>query len=201
MLVVCFGVNDLRGGFQRSDATPPMYPSLQMGRMHEQEMKSLNLVVGNGIRKHWPFIGSFRPWCESHDSQIFTVPPVSGLVKSQHTSLKPSRPRAGLQQHRRMQRCFFFSFFSLSFLQPWITPRNTRAWRDMRTWGRISYCSFENIGTIKLVREWGKQKEMHTVCRTNGFQASLSCEWASGGFYSPDAYMKCTTNKNCTSAA
>lgn len=77
---------------EQSDATPPMYPSPKMGRMHEQEMKSLNLVVGNGIRKHWPFAGSFRPQCESHDSRIFTVPPVTGLVKSQHTSLKPSRP-------------------------------------------------------------------------------------------------------------
>lgn len=36
----------------QSDATPPMYPSPKMGQMHEQEMKSLNLVVGNGIRKH-----------------------------------------------------------------------------------------------------------------------------------------------------
>lgn len=38
--------------YEQSDATPPMYPSPKMGRMHEQEMKSLNLVVGNGIRKH-----------------------------------------------------------------------------------------------------------------------------------------------------
>lgn len=92
---------------EQCDATPPMYPSPKMGQMHEQEMKSLHLVVGNGIRKHWPFVGSLRPQCESHDSQIFTVPPVTGLVKSQHTSPKPSRPQAGLQPHRQMQRCFF----------------------------------------------------------------------------------------------
>lgn len=117
--------------YEQSDATPPMYPSPKMGQMHEREMKSLNLVVGNGIRKHWPFVGSLRPWSESHDSQIFTVPPVTGLVKSQHTSLKPSRPKAGLQLHRQMQRCFFFFFplplFSLSLLQPRMTRKNTRA--------------------------------------------------------------------------
>lgn len=38
--------------FEQRDATPPMYPSPKMGQTHEQEMKSLNLVVGNGIRKH-----------------------------------------------------------------------------------------------------------------------------------------------------
>lgn len=36
----------------QNDAATQMYPSLKMGEMHEQEMKSLNLVVGNGIRKH-----------------------------------------------------------------------------------------------------------------------------------------------------
>lgn len=93
---------------EQCDATQPMYPSPKMGQMHEQEMKSLNLVVGNGIRKHWPFVASLRPISESHDSRIFTVPPVTGLVKSQHTSLKPRRPAAGLQLRRQMQRCFFF---------------------------------------------------------------------------------------------
>lgn len=76
----------------QSYAIPPTYPSPKKGQMHEQEMMSLNLVVGNGIRKHWPFVGSLRPQCESHDSRIFTVPPVTGLVKSQHTSLKSSGP-------------------------------------------------------------------------------------------------------------
>lgn len=93
--------------YEQSDATPLMYPSPKMGQMHEQEMKSLNLVVGNGIRKRWPFAGSLRPWSESHDSRIFTVPLVTGLVKSQHTPLKPSRPQAGLQLLRHMKRCFF----------------------------------------------------------------------------------------------
>ena len=103
---------------EQSDATPPMYPSPKMGQMHEQEMKSLNLVVGNGIRKHWPFVGSLRPWSESHDSQIFTVPLVTGLVKSQHTSLKPSRPKAGPQQHRQMQRCFFPPLLACAHCNP-----------------------------------------------------------------------------------
>lgn len=76
----------------QNDAATQMYPSPKMGETHEQEMKSLNLVVGNGIRKHWPFVGSLRPLNESHDSWIFTVPLVTGLVKSQHTSLKPRRP-------------------------------------------------------------------------------------------------------------
>ena len=38
--------------YKQIDATPSMYLSPKMGQMHEQEMKSLNLVVGNGIRKH-----------------------------------------------------------------------------------------------------------------------------------------------------
>lgn len=84
-------VND-HGRAWAADATPPMYPSPEIGQTHEQKMKSLNLVVGNGIRKHWPFVASLRPQCESHDSRIFTVPPVTGPVKSQHTSLQHSRP-------------------------------------------------------------------------------------------------------------
>lgn len=72
------------------------------------EMKSLNLDVGNGISKHWPFCASWGLQRESHDSRIFTVPPVSGPVKSQRTWLKPARLQAGLEPHRQTQRWFFF---------------------------------------------------------------------------------------------
>lgn len=146
---------------EQSDATPPMYPSPKMVQMHEQEMKSLNLVVGNGIRKHWPFVGSLRPWSESHDSRIFTVPLVTGLVKSQHTSLKPSRPKAGPQQHRQMQRCFFFpSSFSLCSLQPWITRKSTRAWGDVR----VCLCEFVTVRVYVCVcaHESRKKRESET---------------------------------------
>lgn len=94
---------------KEGDATPPVYPSPRNGQMRDQEMKSFHLVVGNGIRKRWPFVGSFRPQSESHDSQIFTVALVTGLVKSQHTSLLPKRPKARPRPCRLMHRWAFFS--------------------------------------------------------------------------------------------
>lgn len=59
---------------------------------------------------------------ESRDSRIFTVPPVTGPVKSQHTSLQPARLQAGLQPQRQSQRCCF-----RSVPQPRITQRSTSA--------------------------------------------------------------------------
>lgn len=166
-----------------------------MGHMHEREMKSLHLVVGNGIRKRWPFVGSLRPHCESHDSRIFTVPPVTGLVKSQHTSLRPSRPWAGLRPHSVMQRCFF------SLFQPRCpaTPSNMEAHGGIR--GTCAY------GSVRLclclhIRAGGR------VGRIKANADCLQDQWISGQFilwmslwraFIPRRFHELYNKWNCTS--